>query len=150
MAWTSDDSYEHSRDFLKMSQDAWQRGEAWIFTIFYEGRAAGTLGLSSFQPLIASAELGYWLRTDLSGRGLMTEAAAAVVDFGFEQVHLHRIELHAGRANAGSIRVAEKLGFRRVGTLRDGSRGADGWYDCYVFDLLESDERPGLLTPAAE
>jgi ribosomal-protein-serine acetyltransferase len=150
MPWASDDSYEHNRDFLKMSHDAWQRSEAWTFTIFFEGRAAGTVGLSGFQPLIASAELGYWLRTDLAGRGLMTEAAAAVVAFGFEEVGLHRIELHAGVANTGSIRVAEKVGFKRVGMLRDGSCGGAGWYDCHVFDLLESDERPGPVATAAE
>jgi ribosomal-protein-serine acetyltransferase len=142
MPWASDDSYEHNRAFLKMSEDAWQRDEAWTFTIFFEGRAAGTVGLNGFEPLLASAELGYWLRTDLVGRGLMTEAAGAVVSFGFNELHLHRIELHAGLANINSIRVAEKLGFRRVGTLRDGSRGQYGWYDCYVFDLLETDDRP--------
>ena len=74
----------------------------------------------------------------------MTEAATAIVTFGFEQLHLHRIELHAGLRNFASIRVAEKLGFQRAGALRDGSRGASGWYDCYVYDLLENDRRPGV------
>ncbi|MEA2507337.1 MAG: ribosomal-protein-serine acetyltransferase [Actinomycetota bacterium] len=150
MPWASDDSYEHNRDFLKMCQEAWQRSEAWTFTIMFEGRAAGTVGLSGLQPLIASAELGYWLRTDLAGRGLMTEAAAAVVAFGFGEAGLHRIELHAGVANTGSIRVAEKVGFKRMGMLRDASCGKAGWYDCHVFDLLESDERPSRTVTVAE
>jgi ribosomal-protein-serine acetyltransferase len=142
MAWAADDSNEHNADFLKMCEASWNSGEAWTFTIFVEDRAAGTVGLGPHVPLVRSAELGYWLRTDLAGRGLMTEAARAVVDFAFEELGLHRIELHAGTENAGSIRVAEKLGFQRVGLLRDGSRGEAGWYDCHLFDLLESDPRP--------
>jgi ribosomal-protein-serine acetyltransferase len=149
MAWAIDDSYEHNRDFLTMCETMWQRGEAWTFTVFVDGSAAGTVGLGSCEPLISRAELGYWIRTDLAGRGLMTEAASAVVTFGFDEVGLHRLELHAGVMNANSNRVAEKLGFHRVGLLRDGSRGENGWYDCHLFDLLESDERP-LLPPPPE
>jgi ribosomal-protein-serine acetyltransferase len=147
MPWASDDTYEQNREFLKTSQEAWQKDEAWTFTIFFEDRAAGTLGFSNFEPLLVSAQLGYWLRTDLAGRGFMTEAATAAVDFGFEELHLHRIELHAGLGNIASIRVAEKVGFRRAGMLRDSSRGESGWYDCYVFDLLETDVRPRLEPP---
>ena len=141
MAWAIDDSYEHNRDFLTMCETMWQRAEAWTFTLFVGGDAVGTVGLASYQPLISCAELGYWIRTDLAGRGLMTEAGAATVRFGFDDLRLHRLELHAGLRNAASIRVAEKLGFQRAGVLRDGSRGEDGWYDCHVFDLLETDER---------
>jgi RimJ/RimL family protein N-acetyltransferase len=141
MVWAKDDTFDRNKEFLKMCEEAWRNGEGWTFTVFFEGRAAGTLGLSVFEPLLQSAQLGYWIRSDLAGRGLMTEAAAAMVSFGFERLRLHRIELHAALGNAASIRVAEKIGFRRGGILRDGSRGEAGWHDCYVFDLLASDDR---------
>ena len=149
MAWAIDDSYTSNKEFLRISEESWQKDLAWTFTIFYEGRAAGTIGLGVYEPLVGSAQLGYWIRSDLAGRGLTTEAAAAVVRFGFEEVGLHRIELHAALGNAASIRVAEKLGFRRGGVLRDGTRGEAGWQDCYVFDLLESDQRPETPTPTS-
>jgi ribosomal-protein-serine acetyltransferase len=144
MPWAADDTYEQNREFLKMCETMWERGEGWTFTLFVQGQAAGTLGIGGYEPLIRCAELGYWIRTDLAGRGLATEATAAAVDFGFKQVGLHRIELHAGLENFGSTRVAEKVGFRRVGVLRHGSRGENGWYDCHLFDLLETDPRPTL------
>lgn len=75
----------------------------------------------------------------------MTEAGRAVIEFAFDRVGLHRIELHADTRTAASIRVAKKLGFKRrgrarpdsrsAGVLRDGERNVDGWHDCYVFDL---------------
>jgi ribosomal-protein-serine acetyltransferase len=144
MAWAIDDSYQQNRQFLKMCEAMWQRGEGWNFTIFVDGSAEGTVGLGGHEPLIKCAELGYWIRTGLAGRGLVTEAAAAAVTFGFDQIGLHRIELHAGLENFASMRVAEKVGFQRVGVLRDGSRGGGGWYDCHLFDLLETDARPSL------
>jgi ribosomal-protein-serine acetyltransferase len=142
MAWAVDDTHGSNKDFLEMCEAMWSKDQGWTFTIFHNGEVAGTVGLAGHEPLIRSAELGYWIRTDLARRGLMTEAAAAVVDFGFKEVRLHRVELHAGVENLRSIRVAEKLGFQRVGMIRDGSRGEGGWYDCYVYDLLETDARP--------
>ncbi|MDP9225362.1 MAG: GNAT family N-acetyltransferase [Actinomycetota bacterium] len=142
MPWASDDTYERNRDFLTMCENGWAKNEAWTFTIFEADRAAGTLGLASFDVVLNSAELGYWLRSDLTGRGYMTEAAAALVEFGFGGLKLHRIELRAGVENYDSNRVAEKVGFQRGGVLRDGSRGEGGWYDCYAYDLLETDARP--------
>jgi RimJ/RimL family protein N-acetyltransferase len=86
--------------------------------------------------------LGYWLATTFTGRGLTTEAASAVVALGFEELSLHRIQLHAGTKNGASQRVAEKLGFKKMGMVREACRGADGFYDCYVYDLLSTDPRP--------
>lgn len=92
-------------------------------------------------PLHSNYEMGYWLRSDLCGRGLMTEAAKAIVEFAFVDLKIHRVELHAGTENHASIRVAQKLGFKREGVLREAGRGAGGFYDSYVFGLLSSDER---------
>ncbi len=71
----------------------------------------------------------------------MTEAVASAVGFGFSQLMLHRIWLHAGVGNLGSIRVAEKTGFLHEGRLRESGRGMHGWHDVYIYGLLESDER---------
>lgn len=117
---------------------------AWNFAIVVDGSPAGTISLHNHVPALQRAEMGYWLRSDLCGRGLMTEAGSAVVEFGFESLRLHRIELHAGTGNVGSARVAEKLGFAREGLLRHGSRGSDGWYDVFVYGLIEDDPRPVL------
>jgi ribosomal-protein-serine acetyltransferase len=115
-----------------------------VYVIILNGEPAGTVGLDHLQPLISSVDIGYWLRTDLNGRGLMTEAAAAVVEYAFEELAIHRIELRAGVENYGSLRVAEKLGFRRGGELRHGAKNVRDYYDVYVFDLLATDERTAV------
>jgi len=101
-------------------------------------------------PLDRLGELGYWVRTDRCGRGYATEASSSVVEFGFEEAGLHRLELRAGVDNRASQRVAEKLGFQQEGRLRQGGRGAEVPYDCYVYGLLVSDPAPRNLSEKAE
>jgi ribosomal-protein-serine acetyltransferase len=141
MTWANDTDHPSTRDFTVAAERAWMAETSWSFSIVFADEMVGTVSLDRHDRLLKSATVGYWLRSDLAGRGLMTEAVSAVVDFAFETVGLHRLELHAAPENVGSTRVAEKIGFSRRGVLRDGSRGVSGWHDVYVYDLLESDAR---------
>jgi ribosomal-protein-serine acetyltransferase len=142
MAWVADPALVQTRSFTLGAEEGWNRASGWIFTILLEDEPVGTVGLDRYQPLLDQAQLGYWIRTDLSGRGLMKEAARSVVDFAFDDLHLHRLELHASPDNIASVKVAEALGFQREGLARDIARNVTGFYDCIVFGLLESDPRP--------
>ena len=128
---------------MRAAHERWGDGE-WVYAIILSGEPVGTIGVDRYQPMFASAEIGYWLRSDLSGRGLMTEAAAALLEHSFAELEIHRLELRAGVENHGSLRIAEKLGFRRGGILRHASRNARAYYDVYVFDLLATDERTAV------
>jgi ribosomal-protein-serine acetyltransferase len=143
LSWTKDASRESSRWFAEYSSAEWDAGREFDFAILEEGDVVGTIGLRRNHPVTPNAELGYWCRTDRAGRGLVTEAGRAVVTFGFEAVGLHRITLMAGLENLASQRVAEKLGFRREGALREVAWSATEPYDCYVYGLIVTDPRPG-------
>ncbi len=65
-----------------------------------------------------SAELGYWLAESYWGRGIMPHAVAAMIEYGFETLHLHRIYAEPYARNSASIRVLEKAGLTWEGTLR--------------------------------
>ena len=141
LVWAVDEDPNATRAFALACEQEWDV-TAWTFTVLLDGEIIGSVGINRFDPMLSTANLGYWLRTDVAGRGLMTEAAAAVVEFAFGELGLHRLELHAAPDNIASVKVAEKLGFKRGGVLRDGSKGSDGWHDVLVFDLLEHDPRP--------
>lgn len=145
MAWAPGAQADNTRDFVSLSEEKWSTGLDRPFTLVMDETVVGQCSLDRVDPLANQCEIGYWLRSDLAGRGLMTEAASAVVEFGFTEMRLHRIELHAGIDNAASIRVAEKLGFRREGVVRERGLGAGGYYDMYVYGLLETDERLAVV-----
>ena len=144
LAWTAGTSPRDLAGYLKRSARAWAEAVSWNFVII-DGDPVGAVGLLDYDPLVAQVSIGYWLASDRAGRGFMTEAASAVVNFGFEKLGLYRIELRAAPENIASVRVAEKLGFSREGTLRKSGRGASGdRHDHYIFGLLESDPRPAF------
>jgi len=139
MAWAETDDQSGTLEFAAAAENAWHKGTARTFTILHEGEVVGSIGLDQVNLMIGSSMMGYWLRSDLAGRGLMTEAGAAVVAYAFGPAGLHRIELHAALENLASIRVAEKLGFQRRGILREATYADGAWMDVYSYDLLETD-----------
>ncbi|WP_433937200.1 GNAT family N-acetyltransferase [Sorangium cellulosum] len=78
------------------------------------------LGGTGLHPRVGprGLEIGYWIHVAHGGRGLATEAAAALTRVAFEVAQLDRVEIHCGPANARSVAVPRKLGFALEATLR--------------------------------
>ena len=79
------------------------------------GEVIGVAGLNPFAD--GSYELHYWIHSRYAGKGLATEASRALLDWGGRSLGATRFTLWAGRDNAASRRVAEKLGFVHTGPL---------------------------------
>lgn len=103
--------------------------------IWIDGELVGTAGL--FYPAEWIGEVGYWLDAAYEGRGLATRAARELVDLGFEDRTIHRIQIHAAVDNVRSRAVAERLGFTQEGVLRAaGKVGGDRLVDLVVYARL--------------
>jgi ribosomal-protein-serine acetyltransferase len=139
LPWAATATPEQSRAFAEEAVRNWELGSDYNFAILSDGQVVGTIGLYTSRLNRPIGEVGYWLRTDATGRGYVTEAGHAVVRFGFEDLAVIRLELRAGVRNVPSQRVAERLGFRREGKLRKGCPHPDGGYDCYLYGLLRED-----------
>jgi len=93
-----------------------QLGSGFGFGIFVEGRFAGEITLSSIQRgPFQNGSVGYWIDEELAGSGLIPEAVVVVLQFAFETLRLHRIEVAIIPRNIASRRVVEKLGLRTEG-----------------------------------
>lgn len=115
-----------------------QTSITWAITDRATGALIGTAMLLHILPLHHRAELGYDLLPDWWGKGLITEAAAAVLDFGFGTMGLHSVEANTDGENIASQRVLEKLGFVREGHLRENfyEPAVGRFTDTTVFGLL--------------
>jgi len=83
------------------------------------------------------ANLGYWVRSGQTGKGVATEITRQLADFAFSTLKLERIELVIEVSNVASQRVAEKAGAVREGLLRRRLAGRDGpSRDAYMFSLI--------------
>ncbi len=93
-------------------------GFRWVITIKSEGQPIGSLGFykwSSSKEWSHQAEMGYDLAREYWGKGMMTEAMNAVIDFGFQKMELNRIEVFIMPRNKRSIKLVKSLGFKREG-----------------------------------
>lgn len=106
-----------------------------------ENHLIGRCGLGINDPEIGEAALWYTLHPDQWGRGYTTEAARAIVDFGFRELHLHRIWADCDPANIASWRVLEKIGLRREGHLRENAWIKGEWVDSLIYAILAREWR---------
>ena len=109
--------------------------------IFVDGRYVGGVGLS-WDPFRVGGAIGYWISGAFEGRGLVTRAVRALLDIGFRELGLHRIEIKAGVENARSRAIPERLGFVLEGVERGAGRGALGYHDQVVYSVLENEWPP--------
>ncbi len=144
MSWAGTTSPERISEYTLRAQIGWDDWVNWDFVIFLGDQVAGSTGINRFDSLWRVGNLGYWIRSDLAGQGLATEAARAVVDFAFVRLELNRVELVADVANKASQRVAEKVGFEREGIKRQGTWVDGRGVDVYLYGLLATDPRPGI------
>lgn len=102
-----------------------------------DGQLAGAMGLVMKDEGIA--EIGYWVGVPFWGRGYATEAAEAVVRYGFEERGLRRIfAWHFGR-NPSSGRVLQKIGMQYEGTLRQHLKKWDEYVDLVCYGVLREE-----------
>jgi len=132
---------EASQRYAEACASDWDAGRAVRFGIRDRSSHAllGVVGLDSCVHLHRSCELGYWLRLDATGRGLMTESARAAVDFALERLGVHRIRCAAATDNYASLRVIARLGFRFEGISRQAEFVGGRWVDHAVFSRLSTD-----------
>jgi [ribosomal protein S5]-alanine N-acetyltransferase len=111
----------------------------WSIQLKDEVKAIGSCCLWNFDVGRHCAEIGYELHPSYWHKGIMSEAASAMVTFGFTQLHLHRIEADPLCTNEHSIQLLRKLGFRQEGTLRQRHFFGGQYVDQLIFGLLENE-----------
>ena len=103
------------------------------------GRIVGSIGLFHADWEVRSAEIGYGVRGDVRGQGYATEALGALARWVLTEGGVQRAWLTANTDNVASVRVAEKAGFHREGTLRRAGLEDDGRHDLALFSLLDDE-----------
>ncbi|MGB3737248.1 MAG: GNAT family protein [Ilumatobacter sp.] len=94
-------------------------GTAFQFGLFIDGRVAGEVNLNNvIRGAMQSCTVGYWVDQDHAGHGYTVEGVALVMQFAFEQLGLHRVEICIVPRNHRSRRIMEKLGIREEGVAQ--------------------------------
>jgi ribosomal-protein-alanine N-acetyltransferase len=135
---------EDAENFLAKAGEDFRAGHSVSFAISIPpGRElCGAVGLK-ITDAHRHAELGYWIGVPFWGKGYATEAASAVVAFGFETLYLRRIYAHHFAGNAASQQVLEKIGMRHEGQFRQHIQKWNQFIDIENYGLLAEEFRQG-------
>ncbi|MEM9415295.1 MAG: GNAT family protein [Planctomycetota bacterium] len=89
----------------------------------------------------ASADIGYWIAADYSGRGIVTRCVDFLTRYAFEAYDLHRLTIRAEPENEKSWKVAERCGYEREGTMRGVCLFHGRWIDHHLYAKINPEHR---------
>lgn len=127
---------ENSREFIEGTLRQFSSNDGFQAGIWYKGELAGVVGLHKIDWSNKSTSIGYWLGESFQGKGLMTKACQAVVEYCFNELNLKRIEIRVATENEKSLAIPHRLGFKKEGCLEKSELLYGEYVDHYVFGLI--------------
>ncbi len=130
-----------AEDWISKRQNIFEEGKGVSFAITHreQGYLIGCISLENINRTYESAELGYWIGQPYWHKGYCTEAAEAVLRYGFEVLGLNRIfAMHMTR-NPRSGRVMQKIGLKHEGQMRQMWKRWNKFEDVEMYAALKSE-----------
>ncbi|SDI61733.1 GNAT family N-acetyltransferase [Chryseobacterium jejuense] len=137
---TSNIPYPYTEDdakfWLKMSKDAFENKTGFTFGIRNkEEELIGAIGLHDRED--DKAELGYWIGIPNWNKGYVTEAAKAIVNFGFEELELNKIYATHLIHNPASGKIMEKIGMEKEALLKQHVKHDNEYFDLVMYSIFK-------------
>lgn len=125
-----------ARSWVKMSKEAFENNTGYTFAIRNkEGQIIGAIGLHDRDD--DKAELGYWIGIPYWNKGYVTEAAKAIIDFGFNELKLNKIFATHFPHNPASGRIMEKAGMEQEAVLIKEVKKGGEYFDLVRYCILK-------------
>jgi ribosomal-protein-serine acetyltransferase len=134
-------SYVNTATFIANSRQQFADGRGFQAGIFLDDALVGVIGFHDINHVHRFTSIGYWLSSDVQGRGIMTRACRALVQHALVDLGLNRVEIRAAVENCKSRAIPERLGFELEGAIRQAEWLHDHFVDHAVYGMLARDWR---------
>ncbi|ATL25943.1 GNAT family N-acetyltransferase [Streptomyces formicae] len=138
---------ESSRAYLQTYAEKTAADTGRLFGIRVEGTLVGAVLLRTLDVAQGTAEAGCWLEPSAVGRGLVTRAVRAVIDWAVEERAVHRVDWWVSSDNEPSIAVARRLGMTKEGVLRESYLYRGERHDEEIWSVLAPEWRAARRGP---
>lgn len=125
-----------TKEFIENGLQDWLALKSLHLSIWLKDVLVGAVGLHEIDYLNRSTSIGYWLDADHQGKGIMTKCVKQLIDFAFNELHLHRVEIRCALHNTRSEKIAQTLGFKLEGTLKEAIFHYGDYFDTKLYALL--------------
>lgn len=130
---------EHSLQFIQQAMHQLNAQESLAMGIFYNDKIIGGIGMHHWDRPTKRAQLGYWIVKDYEGKGIINKCLVRFIDFLFEKIGVNKLEIHFIAANKRSARVAERLGCKIEGIIRQSYLRNGKPEDIVITGLLKTE-----------
>jgi len=114
MPWADRYDEDRATGYLRECEVQWASGDAFAYAIIVGDHIVGSAGLHN-RAGEGGLEIGYWVHSDWTGRGIAADATAALTDAALALPDVEWVEIYHDAANAASGRIPAKLGYARLG-----------------------------------
>jgi len=126
-------------NYIKNCQLLYQQGMEVSFVILFNEQSVGRIGLHYLNLFNENAAIGYWLTESAQDKGVMIRSCRALINYGFKELGLHRIEIKAATTNLKSQAIPKKLGFQLEGVLRQAEKVNGKFLDLVLYSLINEE-----------
>jgi ribosomal-protein-serine acetyltransferase len=130
---------EHASQFIQLTLQQLHAQEGLALGIFYKRQVIGGIGMHQWDHATKRAFLGYWISKEYEGKGIVHKCMSRFIDFLFEKAGLNKLEIHYMPQNKRSAKVAERLGFKPEGLIRQSHINNGIVYDLMITGLLKNE-----------
>jgi ribosomal-protein-serine acetyltransferase len=135
-------SAEDIREYIRtIAIPQWEADQGPNCAIWFGGQLAGGIGCHAIDWANRSCAIGYWLDARFRSKGLVTRCCAALLNYLFGELKLHRVCIRCATGNTRSCAIPERLGFRREGLEREAEWVGGRWVDLWDWAILASEWR---------
>ncbi|MBV8762322.1 MAG: GNAT family N-acetyltransferase [Deltaproteobacteria bacterium] len=140
MSWDPHRDRSETVGFLQRMAASYAANSGIGWAITHEGAVIGVISVEGIRWdfrawRMDKAEIGYWLGRPHWGKGLMSEAAFAVLRWSFETLGLHKVTIGCVEGNDASRAIIEKLGFRFLAIFEEDFWRFGRWWDHRRYEL---------------
>lgn len=141
VCWQTYKSKEDAVSFINKTLEQYSNGAVspWGIVIKEHNKLIGTCGFIRYDPDHNKGELAYALSCDYWNKGIMTEAVKKIIEFGFENMDLNKVQARCIKENIGSEKVMIKSGMKFDGILRNDILLKDNYFDLKVYSILKTE-----------
>ncbi len=139
LLWSVHPNKGYTKAYLALLQKRYAQGEFYDWGIDFNGHIVGTVGFTSFSVEHGIGEVGYVLSSSVWGKGIASEALARIMEYGFCELGLNRIEARFMVENVKSENVLKRAGFTPEGVIRDGVYAKGKYRDVALYSILRSE-----------
>ena len=142
LPWLDDTrEQKHVEDFIKSVVAQMAEGRGLACVIVFQDNIVGVVSYNSTESSTGTGYIGYWLDKDHNGKGIMTKCVEELIEIGFDELGLRKVEIRCAVGNTKSRAIPERLGLKEEGVIRNSENLYGRYVDHVVYGVIKDEWR---------